>query len=192
MRYLISALDDLGEMFKGRRIAPIEFCETGRKSLLTSFGYQGMSMIAVASRDMAARDAPARAAGVPVCALLGGSVGPVPAYNSNGLGLRSPTDRRVRSSSRASVRIQLPACNTRIPSLPPSGNPSCTTRRTAASARGRGPARRSQAPIQIAYAQHIAFVLAPAGRIDNVPSEMILGRDNARARTLNESNIVIP
>ena len=63
MRYLISALDDLGEMFKGRRIAPIEFCETGRKSLLTSFGYQGMSMIAVAGRDMAARDAPARAAG---------------------------------------------------------------------------------------------------------------------------------
>ena len=57
MRYLISALDDLREMFKGRRIAPIEFCETGRKSLLTSFGYQGMSMIAVASRDMAARDA---------------------------------------------------------------------------------------------------------------------------------------
>jgi len=47
-----------------------------------------MSMIAVAGRDMAARDAPARAAGVPVCALLGGSVGPVPAYNSNGLGLR--------------------------------------------------------------------------------------------------------
>jgi L-alanine-DL-glutamate epimerase-like enolase superfamily enzyme len=123
MRYLISALDDLGEMFKGRRIAPIEFCETGRKSLLTSFGYQGMSMIAVASRDMAARDAPARAAGVPVCALLGGSVGPVPAYNSNGLGLRSPTDRRARSSSRASMRIQLPACNTRIPTPATLGQP---------------------------------------------------------------------
>jgi mandelate racemase len=75
MRYLISALDDLGEMFKGRRIAPIEFYETGRKSVLTSFGYQGMSMIAVAGRDMAARDALARAATVPVCTLLGGSVG---------------------------------------------------------------------------------------------------------------------
>ena len=123
MRYLISALDDLGEMFKGRRIAPIEFCETGRKSLLTSFGYQGMSMIAVAGRDMAARDAPARAAAVPVCALLGGSVGPVPAYNSNGLGLRSPTDRRARSSSRASIRIQLPACNTRFPTPATLGPP---------------------------------------------------------------------
>jgi mandelate racemase len=71
MRYLIPALDDLGEMFIGRRIAPIEFYETGRKPLLTSFGYQGISMIAVAGRDMAAQDALARAAGVPVCALLG-------------------------------------------------------------------------------------------------------------------------
>ena len=57
MRYLIPALDDLGEMFNGRRIAPIEFYETGRKSLLTSFGYQGISMIAVAGRDVAARNA---------------------------------------------------------------------------------------------------------------------------------------
>jgi len=60
MRYLIPALDDLGEMFNGRRIAPIEFYETGRKSLLTSFGYQGISMIAVAGRDVAARNALAR------------------------------------------------------------------------------------------------------------------------------------
>jgi mandelate racemase len=33
MRYLIPALHDLGEMFKGRRLAPIEFYEAGRKSL---------------------------------------------------------------------------------------------------------------------------------------------------------------
>jgi mandelate racemase len=35
--------------------------------------------------DMAAWDALARAAGVPLCVLLGGSIGSVPAYNSNGL-----------------------------------------------------------------------------------------------------------
>jgi mandelate racemase len=51
-----------------------------------------MSMIAVAGLDMAAWDALARAAGVPLCMLLGGSVGPVPAYNSNGLWLRSPAE----------------------------------------------------------------------------------------------------
>jgi mandelate racemase len=97
MRYLISALDDLGEMFKGRRIARIEFYENGPQVAAHFVGYQGMSMIAVAGRDMAARDAPARAAGR--AGLLEGSVGPVPAYNSNGLWLRSPTDWRARSSS---------------------------------------------------------------------------------------------
>src|SRR5689334_11201563 len=47
-------------------------------------------MIAVAGIDMAAWDALARAAGLPLCILLGGSTGAVPAYNSNGLWLKSP------------------------------------------------------------------------------------------------------
>jgi mandelate racemase len=91
MRYLIPALHDLGEMLKGRRLAPIEFYEAARKSL-HFVGYDGMAMIAVAGIDMAAWDALARAAGVPLCVLLGGSIGPVPAYNSNGLWLRSPNE----------------------------------------------------------------------------------------------------
>jgi mandelate racemase len=45
-------------------------------------------MIAVSGLDMAAWDALARAAEVPLCVLLGGSVGPVKAYNSNGLWLQ--------------------------------------------------------------------------------------------------------
>ena len=89
MRYLIPAIHDLGEMFKGRRVAPIEFYEAARKSL-HFVGYEGMSMVAVAGLDMAAWDALAKAAGVPLCVLLGGSIGPVPAYNSNGLWLRAP------------------------------------------------------------------------------------------------------
>jgi len=91
MRYLIPAIHDLGEMLKGRRVAPIEFYEAARKSL-HFVGYEGMSMIAVAGVDMAAWDALARAAGVPLCVLLGGSIGRVPAYNSNGLWLRSPNE----------------------------------------------------------------------------------------------------
>jgi mandelate racemase len=39
---------------------------------------------------MAAWDALAKASGVPLCVLLGGSVGPVKAYNSNGLWLQAP------------------------------------------------------------------------------------------------------
>ncbi len=47
-------------------------------------------MIAVSGVDMAAWDALARAAGVPLCVLLGSSPGAVKAYNSNGLWLREP------------------------------------------------------------------------------------------------------
>ena len=47
-------------------------------------------MIAVAGLDMAAWDALARAANLPLCVLPGGSVGPVKAYNSNGLWLQPP------------------------------------------------------------------------------------------------------
>jgi mandelate racemase len=90
MKYLIPALLDFGEMLKGRRVSPVDlYYETARKSL-HFVGYQGLSMIAVAGLDMAAWDALAKAADVPLCVLLGGSVGPVNAYNSNGLWLQSP------------------------------------------------------------------------------------------------------
>jgi mandelate racemase len=91
MRYLIPALHDLGEMLKGRRLAPIDTYEVARRSL-HFVGYEGISMIAVAGLDMAAWDALAKAASVPLCVLLGGSIGAVPAYNSSGLWLRSPEE----------------------------------------------------------------------------------------------------
>jgi mandelate racemase len=89
MRYLIPALHDFGEMLKGRRVAPAELYDLARKSL-HFVGYQGQSMIAVSGLDMAAWDALARASNMPLCVLLGGSVGPVKAYNSNGLWLQPP------------------------------------------------------------------------------------------------------
>ena len=89
MRYLIPALTDLGELLKGRPIAPVELFDAARKSL-RSVGYEGQSLIAVSGLDMAAWDALARAANIPLCVLLGGSVGRVKAYNSNGLWLKEP------------------------------------------------------------------------------------------------------
>jgi mandelate racemase len=89
MRYLVPALQDLGEMLKGQKVSPIELYGLARKSL-HFVGYGGLSMIAVSGLDMAAWDALAKAAGVPLCVLLGGSVGPVQAYNSNGLWLKEP------------------------------------------------------------------------------------------------------
>ena len=89
MRYLVPALNDLGALLRGRKVAPIELFDAARKSL-HFVGYEGLSMIAASGLDMAAWDALARAAGVPLCVLLGGSIGPVPAYNSNGLWLSEP------------------------------------------------------------------------------------------------------
>ncbi|MGA8901938.1 MAG: enolase C-terminal domain-like protein [Bradyrhizobium sp.] len=89
MRYLIPALHDFGEMLKGRKVTPIELYDVARKSL-HFVGYQGLSMIAVSGLDMAAWDVLAKAAGLPLCVLLGGSVGPVKSYNSNGLWLQEP------------------------------------------------------------------------------------------------------
>ncbi len=89
MKYLVAALEDLGRLLAGRPLAPVELFGLARKSL-HFVGYQGMSMIAVAGLDMAAWDALAKAAGAPLCVLLGGTVGAVPAYNSNGLWLKEP------------------------------------------------------------------------------------------------------
>src|SRR3954452_14075661 len=89
MRYLIPAFQDFGELLKGRRVVPTELYELARKSL-HFVGYGGQSMIAVSGLDMAAWDALAKASQVPLCVLLGGSVGPVKAYNSTGLWLQPP------------------------------------------------------------------------------------------------------
>ncbi len=89
MRYLVPAIHDLGAQLKGHRVSPVELYGLARKSL-HFVGYQGLSMIAVSGLDMAAWDALAKAAGMPLCVLLGGSGGPVKAYNSNGLWLGEP------------------------------------------------------------------------------------------------------
>jgi mandelate racemase len=89
MKYLVPALHDLGTMLKGRPVRPADLYDAARKSL-HFVGYAGQSMIAVSGLDMAAWDALAKAANMPLCVLLGGSVGAVKAYNSNGLWLKEP------------------------------------------------------------------------------------------------------
>jgi mandelate racemase len=89
MRYLIPVLQDIGEMLKGRRVVPLEFYTAARKSL-HFVGYEGLAMIAASGLDMAFWDTLAKAVNLPLCVLLGGSVGPVKSYNSNGLWLKDP------------------------------------------------------------------------------------------------------
>jgi mandelate racemase len=84
--YIVPAIRDLAATRIGQPIRPIENFQQGHKSL-NLVGYEGISMIAVSGLDMAAWDALAKAADMPLAVFLGGSLGPVPAYNSNGLWL---------------------------------------------------------------------------------------------------------
>jgi mandelate racemase len=83
---LVPLIRDLALARAGKPLHPLDDFQAGRKSL-NLVGYAGLAMIAVAGLDMAAWDALAKAAGLPLARLLGGSVGAVPAYNSNGLWL---------------------------------------------------------------------------------------------------------
>lgn len=86
VRYLVPAILDLAEAFKGQTVAAFDFFQQGITSLHL-VGREGMSMIAVAGLDMAVWDVLAKAAGMPLAVFLGGTLSPVPAYNSNGLWL---------------------------------------------------------------------------------------------------------
>jgi mandelate racemase len=89
-RYIVPAIEDLAEAAKGQPVAPFDAFRRGVDSLHL-VGREGISLIAVAGLDMAAWDAVAKAADMPLAVFLGGTVGPVPAYNSNGLWL-TPAD----------------------------------------------------------------------------------------------------
>jgi mandelate racemase len=82
-------LHELLSLVKGDTIDPVKI---GTK-LLRHFrliGAQGVIWMAMAGLDVACWDALAQAASMPLVVLLGGTSKPIPAYNSNGLGLMSP------------------------------------------------------------------------------------------------------
>ena len=85
-RYIVPAIQDLAEVAKGQPIAPFDTFRRGVGSFHL-IGREGVSLIAVSGLDMAAWDALAKAASMPIAVFLGGTIGPVPAYNSNGLWL---------------------------------------------------------------------------------------------------------
>jgi mandelate racemase len=96
-RYIIPVIEDLAEAARGQPVAPFDAYrrEVGSLHLI---GREGVSLIAVSGLDMAAWDAMAKAAGLPLAAFLGGTVGPVPAYNSNGLWL-TPLDTLAKEAA---------------------------------------------------------------------------------------------
>jgi mandelate racemase len=84
-RAIVPVIHDLATARRGKPIRPVEDFQQGLKSL--NLIGDGVAMIAVSGLDMAAWDALAKAAHMPLAVLLGGSIGAVPAYNSNGLWL---------------------------------------------------------------------------------------------------------
>ncbi len=90
LRYLVAALEDLGAAAVGKPVAPFDLYRQGIGTLHL-VGREGLSLIAISGLDMAAWDARAQAAGLPLATYLGGTIAPVPAYNSNGLWL-TPLD----------------------------------------------------------------------------------------------------
>jgi mandelate racemase len=85
-RSIVPAIEDIAAKLVGQTLGPLDRFDDNRRSL-NLVGYEGIAMIAVSGIDMAIWDALGQAAGMPLAVLLGGSIGPVPAYNSNGLWL---------------------------------------------------------------------------------------------------------
>lgn len=83
LRDLVSAL---GAMIAGDALAPRAISEKLR-ARTRLFGARGLVGMALSAIDMAAWDAAARAAGLPLARFLGGVPRPVPAYLGNGVGV---------------------------------------------------------------------------------------------------------
>ena len=86
LKYISSIIDDFSDLLQNKELAPFDNFELMRQSL-HFIGYEGLSLAAVSGVDMAIWDAVSKAAAKPLCCYLGGTVGPVKAYNSNGLWL---------------------------------------------------------------------------------------------------------
>ncbi len=81
---IVRELGDLGASLSGKMVAPFDMYE-GDLEAVNVVGIAGISTIAASAIDMAAWDALSKAAGLPLAVFLGGTLGPVRAYNSNGL-----------------------------------------------------------------------------------------------------------
>jgi mandelate racemase len=87
MPSIASAIRQVATDREGSPVRPLDDFQNARRAL-TLIGYEGVAMIAISALDIAGWDALAKAADMPLARFLGGAVGSVPAYNSNGLWLK--------------------------------------------------------------------------------------------------------
>jgi len=86
LKPIAALVDAMAEMIRGDAVAPFEI-EKKLRARYALLGVHNIVLFAMAGIDMCAWDALGQALGEPVARLLGGAPRPVPAYNSNGLGL---------------------------------------------------------------------------------------------------------
>lgn len=79
-------VEAMGEMLKGDAVAPFDL-EKKLRAKYSLLGVHNIVLFALAGIDMAAWDALGQALGQPLARLLGATPRPIPAYNSNGLGI---------------------------------------------------------------------------------------------------------
>ena len=92
MPAIANILEEVERVAKGRRAAPVDLWSTLAERFAL-IGVQGVVRMAISGVDMAAWDAVAKAAGLPLATLLGSEPKRIPAYNSCGLGLMASPDR---------------------------------------------------------------------------------------------------
>jgi mandelate racemase len=86
---IAAVLADIQDAVRGERLAPIDL-STRLQQRYRLLGAQGIVRMALAGFDVACWDALSLAAGLPLASYIGSQPRPIPAYNSNGLGLMSP------------------------------------------------------------------------------------------------------
>ncbi len=89
LKTTVAMLDDLAPLIVGQALAPYDTLQFLEKRF-TLLGTSGIVGMAFAGIDMALWDALAIEAGVPLARALGGTLRPIKAYNSCGLGLMGP------------------------------------------------------------------------------------------------------
>jgi mandelate racemase len=88
-RSLVTLVTDLSGFLAGQDVAPIELSRSIARYFKLTGLYGPLCMVASAI-DAAAWDVLSIAADLPLAVFLGGTCNPIPAYNSNGLGLMPP------------------------------------------------------------------------------------------------------
>ncbi len=83
---MVRLLEGIAEGIEGDPVAPAAIAEKLGRTV-RMLGAQGFAGMALSGIDMAAWDVLAQAAGLPLARFLGGAPRPIPAYNSNGLGI---------------------------------------------------------------------------------------------------------